>query len=616
MWIFSRKAPPYKILNKVFECNSLLSYSLYDCVRNSDQKNFSIFEVRSNSGDVGKALIQNLIKSFKKIVHPAIPNFIEHYENDGLDYIVTEKITPLKDEILSNTEIVWALYVISDFVFFLKNQKIIHGNIHPISLFMTPGHEPKIAGLEFITSKGEGPISKFYKNFIGVLQNSPLKCLQIPESYNESFANSIDLEFVRYYIFRWSYRLPNELGKYVSNWPDAYEDEFLKSFLEENYWNTDKYMHSILFLKQLPLKEQSEREIFFNDFLDSLSIFSFETQEKFILPILINALLFDQSVSILQIILNIGKCLDDETYDSIISPVLLPFFENKSRNIRIFLLQNIKLLIPKHYSEKIINEKIFPQIVNGFSDTSLSLKSTTIISMVSFSPFLNPFNKKILLRELQKLLNDRDESIRCNTVVCMVKISDTIDEEYRAKKLLSFFLIAIKDSSHITRKAALSGFKTCQKYFPKDVIATTIIPNISPLIIDNEIDNRKLAISTLQSMLEMFIGEYYIESSTIPNQLQNQTLLPDSTQGNKENELHSNDNINSVNSIYQSNDTINQTSENTNPVNDHINQAKISNNDFLINEDQYWEQIISYQEENIGGSLNSNETNDAANLFK
>jgi SCY1-like protein 1 len=63
-------------------------------------------------------------------------------------------------------------------------------------------------------------------------------------------------------------------------------------------------------------------------------------------------------------VMQIGAKLTDEEYDTQITPVVVRLFSNPDRAIRVCLLDNLPLMI-EHLPQKIVNDKIFPQMV-GF----------------------------------------------------------------------------------------------------------------------------------------------------------------------------------------------------------------------------------------------------------
>ncbi len=60
--------------------------------------------------------------------------------------------------------------------------------------------------------------------------------------------------------------------------------------------------------------------------------------------------------------MKIGKKLSDEDWESRITPVIVRLFSNPDRAIRVCLLDNLPYMID-HLSQKIVNDKVFPQMV-------------------------------------------------------------------------------------------------------------------------------------------------------------------------------------------------------------------------------------------------------------
>jgi len=60
--------------------------------------------------------------------------------------------------------------------------------------------------------------------------------------------------------------------------------------------------------------------------------------------------------------MKIGKKLSDEEWDTKLTPVIVRLFSNPDRAIRVCLLDNLPNMID-HLSQKIVSDKIFPQMV-------------------------------------------------------------------------------------------------------------------------------------------------------------------------------------------------------------------------------------------------------------
>ena len=61
-------------------------------------------------------------------------------------------------------------------------------------------------------------------------------------------------------------------------------------------------------------------------------------------------------------VVKIAGKLSDEQFDSRVTPVMVRLFANPDRAIRVCLLDNLPSIID-HLSQKVVNDKIFPQMV-------------------------------------------------------------------------------------------------------------------------------------------------------------------------------------------------------------------------------------------------------------
>lgn len=66
-------------------------------------------------------------------------------------------------------------------------------------------------------------------------------------------------------------------------------------------------------------------------------------------------------------VMKIGAKLLDEEYNIRITPIIVRLFSNPDRAIRVCLLDSLPSMID-HLPQKIVNDKIFPQMVSHFAD--------------------------------------------------------------------------------------------------------------------------------------------------------------------------------------------------------------------------------------------------------
>ena len=64
-------------------------------------------------------------------------------------------------------------------------------------------------------------------------------------------------------------------------------------------------------------------------------------------------------------VMKIGGKLSSDEFEARINPVVLRLFASQDRQMRVSLLDNLPLMID-HFSQKLVTDKIFPQIVCAF----------------------------------------------------------------------------------------------------------------------------------------------------------------------------------------------------------------------------------------------------------
>lgn len=140
-------------------------------------------------------------------------------------------------------------------------------------------------------------------------------------------------------------------------------------------------------------------------------------------------------------VMQIGSKLSDEEYDTQITPVVVRLFANPDRAIRVCLLDNLPMMID-HLPQKIVNDKIFPQMVRrllvlfklarslieiqvtGFTDVAPLVREQTVKAVLTIvSKLSDRIINGELLRYLAKTANDEQPGIRTNTTICLGKIA-------------------------------------------------------------------------------------------------------------------------------------------------------------------------------------------------
>lgn len=96
--------------------------------------------------------------------------------------------------------------------------------------------------------------------------------------------------------------------------------------------------------------------------------------------------------------------------------------------MRVCLLDNLTLMIDR-LSAKVVNDKIFPHLVTGFTDQAPLLREQTVKSVLTI---INKLSDRTvngeLLKYLAKTANDPEPGIRTNTTICLGKIAKNLSK--------------------------------------------------------------------------------------------------------------------------------------------------------------------------------------------
>ncbi|KAJ1475716.1 armadillo-type protein [Baffinella frigidus] len=197
--------------------------------------------------------------------------------------------------------------------------------------------------------------------------------------------------------------------------------------------------------------------------------------------------------------LKLGQRMSAEDFGKEVVPGVVRCFGSQDRATRIGLLQNLHTFAD-HLSPALVEKEIFPKLASGFTDAApvlkeLSSKSLVYLvlrelsakSLVYLVPKLSErvINSQVL-RALSALLQDSEGSIRCNTTICLGKISPFLSAATREKVLLPSFTRAVNDTFPPARIAALMSLSVTLEFFSAPDIARRVLPSVAMLTIDPE----------------------------------------------------------------------------------------------------------------------------------
>lgn len=224
--------------------------------------------------------------------------------------------------------------------------------------------------------------------------------------------------------------------------------------------------------------------------------------------------------SVFGAILKIGLKMSDDEFEARLVPVILRLFNSPDRAMRVCLLDNLPLMIDR-IPQKDVNNKIWPSMTTGFTDTAPIVREQTVKGVLSVIPKLSDrvINGE-LLRYLAKTASDEQPGIRTNTTICLGKIARNLGVGSRSKVLIAAFSRSLRDPFVHARNAALMALIATIDVFSDEDCATRILPAICVSLIDKE----KLVRDQANKALDSYLQRVRKYAATMPD-----TALPSET---------------------------------------------------------------------------------------
>ena len=216
--------------------------------------------------------------------------------------------------------------------------------------------------------------------------------------------------------------------------------------------------------------------------------------------------------------IKIAAKLTNDDFDAKVTPAIVRLFGNPDRAIRVCLLDNLPHMVDR-LSQKVVNDKIFPQLLSGFTDVAPLVREQTLKSILTIITKLSDrtINGEVL-KYLAKTANDEQPGIRTNTTICLGKIAKHLGASNRCKVLVKAFTRSLRDPFVHARNAALMALAATSEFYTDEDCACKIMPALCPLLIDKEKMVRDQASKTLDVFLQKArkAGESISDTTTIP----------------------------------------------------------------------------------------------------
>eukprot|EP00971_Amphidinium_carterae_P072385 1431838-Amphidinium_carterae.1 len=148
-----------------------------------------------------------------------------------------------------------------------------------------------------------------------------------------------------------------------------------------------------------------------------------------------------------------------------------------------------------------INEKIFPECVNGFTDSSGPIREATVKSLVFFVPRLKAKTVEgRIVKLLLKTMTDPEASIRTNSVICCGRVSASLPKDIANQTLGQALGIGLKDPFGPCRAASLRTLLATVTLFSPEELAMKLMPMVCQRLVDPEPTVSDVAFEVLTSV--------------------------------------------------------------------------------------------------------------------
>lgn len=519
-------------------------WTLYKAKKKGCNEAISIF--RFDFKEPTNPLVERAKQSLKRIKtlrHPSILKYVDSCETDKSICIVTEQVTPLAEylEHASSSftqnqkefSIAFGLLNVAKGLKFINTDcQLNHNNINIHSIFVNTSGVWKIGGLEYVCPLDDSPpprTDELAEKYTPPERLDPTKgrhpghkyavdswgmgCL-VWESFNKPLTPSSTVKTVG--------KMPKPLSvhynKLVQSSPRHRVSpiDFVNSCKEADVFFNTSSLQTIIFLEEIQLeKDSSEKSKFFNHLDKDFESFPLDICKNKILPDLITAFEYGGAgAAILDPVFKIGKMLDENEYQSKLVPCIIKLYACKDRATRCKLLQQLDSYI--HYlTSSVINDQIFPQVIQGFLDSNFTIREQTVKSMLHLAPKLSTANlNEELVKNLTRLqTRDEEGGIRANTTVCLGKIAKHLSIQTQQNVLLPALLRVLRDPFPPARHAAIAGMAANEGLFNLRDCATKIMPALCQMCIDPDANVRKLSFKSLKLFIERAESESEKESS-------------------------------------------------------------------------------------------------------
>jgi len=503
----------YTVGDKVdlpFQC----VWELHKGLKRSDGSPVSLFVgIKKDLDTVQVAAAKNAQQLAKSLRHPNIIQVLDSCETDTGIYLATEPVvsllSPEAPEDEEGNAMVWGLYQALDALGFLHNSGFVHGLFGPTSIFLSPKGDYRLAGFELCKKGADASdLLAGWRRCGPKIPGWPEPPASLaeggsPTSAVDLWGAAVLAAFVfasarpnrgrgaecRLDLAKLSQDAPAELRKSLVDLqkPGPLRGRNpIAELIALHYFQQHPAVHMMSFLGSLHIRSSEEKEAFFEALPTHLDRVPQSQQQRQVLPYLLDAQKFpgQEAAQVLPSILKIGSKLNEEEFRVKVAPLVVQLFVSPDRGIRFRLLMSIGDMIG-NLDDTMINDKIFPECVNGFTDSSGPIREATVKALIHFVPRLKAKTVEGRVSKLLvKLLQDPEASIRTNAVICCGRISGHIPKACAAQMLMQSLHLGMKDSFGPCRSASLHTLLATCALFGMEELANRMLPLVCLRLVD------------------------------------------------------------------------------------------------------------------------------------
>lgn len=504
-------------------------WELHKGLKKSDGSAVSIFICGKKDLDTAQVTAaKNAVQMAKSLRHTHILRALDSIEVEGGFYLVTEQVLPLLLEGATENDgkepAVWGLYQALDALGFLHQSGFAHGLFGPTSVFVTPKGDYRLGSFELCRKGADAAalITQRRRSGANVMGwPEPPTCLQ------DSGAPTIGIDLwgaalMMAYVFgsaktgqrgvdfradlaRAGQDLPPELRKAFAELskPGPLRGRNpITDLLQNPFFQQHAAVKAMSFLGSLHIRSSEEKDVFFDGLPGLLESVPHSMQTRQVLPELLEAQKFpgQEAAQVLPGILKIGVRLKDEEFREKVAPLVCSLFASPDRAVRFRLLTSLGDMI-NHLDENMINDKIFPECVNGFTDSNGPIREATVKALIHFVPRLRVKTVEgRVVKLLVKLLQDPEASIRTNAVICSGRISGHLPKACANQTLVTILGAGLKDPFGPCRSASMNTLLATTSLFTAEELANRMMPAVCQRLVDPDPSVCDTAFSILTSL--------------------------------------------------------------------------------------------------------------------